>query len=73
MKYRELHKLLSDRGFVIARSSKHIIYTNGSATIAVPHARSIAPGTLRDIFKILYPNDPGMANRQMRMELGKVA
>lgn len=73
MKYRELHRLLQEYKFFIVRYNKHIIYSNGTTNVAVPHTKIIATGTLRDIFKILHPNDPGMANKQMRIQLGKVA
>lgn len=73
MKFKELHRLLLERGYLIVRESKHHIYSNGHHTIAVPHSKDIAVGTLRDVFKIMYPNDFGLANRQMRMALGKVA
>lgn len=53
------------------RESKHHIYSNGSRSIAVPHCREVAIGTLRDIFKAIYPNDFGLANSQMRHYLNK--
>ena len=73
MKFKELHVLLMSRGYYIIRESKHHIYSNGHNTIAVPHAKDIAIGTLRDIFKIMYPNSFDTANKQMREALGKVA
>lgn len=73
MKFKQLHRILMARGYMIVRESKHHIYSNGSKTIAVPHTKEVAIGTLRDIFKVMYPNDFGLANEQMRMELGKVA
>ncbi len=72
MKFKELHRYLNQRGYVIVRESGHHIYSNGHSTIAVPHCGLIAPGTLRDIFKIIYPNDFGLANAEMRKALGKV-
>ena len=71
MKYKELHRYLNQRGYYIIRNSKHIIYSNGSRTLAVPHTTLISDGTLRDIFKIIYPNDFGLANREMRNALMK--
>lgn len=73
MKFRTLHSILLSKGYMIVRESKHHIYSNGHFTIPVPHTKEIAIGTLRDIFKILYPNNPGTANKQMRIEIGKAA
>lgn len=69
MRFIELHRYLNDRGYYIIRESKHRIYSNGHSTIAVPHARQISDGTLRDIFKVIFPNDFGLANREMRNAL----
>ncbi len=71
MKFKELHRYLNQRGYFIVRESGHHIYSNGHQTIAIPHAKQIAPGTLRDVFKAIYPNDFGLANRMMREALGK--
>ena len=71
MKFKDLHRYLNQRGYFIVRHSKHIIYSNNSRTLAVPHTKTISDGTLRDIFKIVYPNDPGLANRMMRQALGQ--
>lgn len=73
VKFRALHAILMARGYMIVRESKHKIYSNGHYNIAVPHSKDIAIGTIRDIFKILYPNDIQLANKQMRQELGKAA
>lgn len=73
MKFKTLHSILTAKGYFIIRESKHHIYSNGSRSIAVPHTKEVAIGTLRDIFKSIYPNNPSLANEQMRLELGKVA
>ena len=73
MKFKVLHAILMSKGYLIVRESKHHIYSNGARTIAVPHTKEVAIGTLRDIFKIMYPNDFGTANREMRNYLGKAA
>lgn len=73
MKFKDLHRLLNLRGYMIVRESKHHIYSNGHATIAVPHTKEVSVGTLRDIFKVIYPNDFGLANRMMREALGRAA
>lgn len=74
MKLKTLHSILLSHGFSIIRESKHHIYGNHyGVSIAIPHARDIAVGTLRDIFKQLYPNDFGLANKMMRQELGKAS
>ena len=71
MKYKVLIQVLSSHGFVLVRESKHHIYGNGTVTVAIPHTRDVAIGTLRDIFKVMYPNDFGLANKMMRNALGK--
>lgn len=73
MKFKDLHRLLNERGYFIVRESGHHIYSNGHGIIAVPHTKDVSIGTLRDVFKRLYPNDFGLANREMRNALGKVA
>lgn len=73
MKFKDLHKILISKGYYIVREAKHHIYSNGHYSIPVPHSKEIAVGTIRDIFKVLYPNNPKLANQQMRQELGKVA
>lgn len=74
MKYRVLHSILVSHGYNVSRMSKHIIYSNNKGgTIAVPHSRDIAVGTLRDIYKLLYPGNLGLANKQMRIALGAAA
>ena len=71
MKFKELHRYLNSRGYSIIRESGHHIYSNGVRSIAVPHHKVISDGTLRDIFKAIYPNDFGLANRMMRDALQK--
>lgn len=73
MKFKVLHKLLNQRGYFIVRESKHHIYSNGARNVIVPHHKIISDGTLRDIFKSLYPNNPQLANHQMRIALGEAA
>lgn len=73
MKYRDLHRYLMARNYQIIRESGHHIYSNGHYSIAVPHCKEVAIGTLRDVFKQLYRNDINTANYQMRKALGKVA
>lgn len=41
MKYVELHRTLSNLGWVITRSTKHIIYSKGVKTLAVPNKKEI--------------------------------
>lgn len=73
MKFKELHRILMSCGYMIVRNSGHHIYSNGSRTIPVPHHKVISTGCLRDIFKLLYPNDLNTANYQMKKALGKVS
>ena len=73
MKFKELHRYLNSRGYFIVRESKHHIYSNGHTSIAVPHTKLVSDGTLRDIFKAIYPNDFGLANKMMREALQKGA
>lgn len=73
MKFRTLHSILLSKGYNIVRENKHRIYSNGHYSLAVPHSNDISRGTLRDIFKILFPNDLEKANMEMRQALGKAA
>lgn len=41
MKAKDLERILKDKGFYVTRQSKHIVWTNGKTTIAVPHQREI--------------------------------
>lgn len=66
MKFKDLHRILLSKNYLIIRESGHRIYSNGSRTITVPRHKIISDGVLRDIFKLLYPNDFGLANRMMR-------
>ena len=69
MKAKQLDRYLYQLGYKEIRNNGHAIYSNGVYSIAVPNHRIIARGTLRDIFKLLYPGDPGLANEQMRKAL----
>lgn len=71
MKFKALHTILLSKGYMIVRESGHRIYNNGLRSIAVPRHKVISDGTLRDIFKAIYPNDFGLANRAMREALIK--
>lgn len=73
MKFKMLHTILMSKGYFIVRESKHHIYSNGSRCIAVPHAKEIAIGTLRNIYKQMFPNSIDTANKAMKLDLGKAA
>lgn len=53
MKTKDLEKILIERGYWVSRYSKHVIWTNGSRTIAIPHQkevnRMICKKILRDL------------------------
>lgn len=51
MKFRELVRLLEDNGFYFKKNSKHVIYTNGSVCVAVPHTRIVNGKTAHFILK----------------------
>ncbi len=50
VKRRELVAALVERGWVVARESKHQIWAHGSATVQVPHTLK-GTGTIRAIVK----------------------
>jgi predicted RNA binding protein YcfA (HicA-like mRNA interferase family) len=39
MKTKELEKILTSNGFQIIRYSKHIIWSNGKQSVAIPHQK----------------------------------
>lgn len=41
MKIKDLEQILKDKGFVEIRRSKHIIWSNGKTSIAVPHQKEV--------------------------------
>ena len=47
MKQRDVIRILIKNGFIISRSSKHLIYTNGKVTVAVPHQKELSKGLTR--------------------------
>jgi len=51
MKCRDLIRLLESRGFKMIRSSKHMIFSNGVKTVAVPHQKEIRSWTVHQIKK----------------------
>lgn len=50
VKRRDLVAALTEHGWTVARESKHQIWTNGSATVQVPHTLK-GVGTVRAIVK----------------------
>lgn len=47
LKTNEVIKVLNAHNFVLVRSNKHLIYSNGSFTVAVPHGRVCSRGLIR--------------------------
>lgn len=41
MKYKDLERILNEMGYQFVRMSKHVIYSNGIKTVAIPHQREI--------------------------------
>lgn len=51
MKTVDFERLLSSSGFVLVKSSKHKIWSNGTKTVAVPHDKQINRMIARRILK----------------------
>lgn len=49
LKTRELIRYIEAKGYYLKRMSKHIIYSNGTLSVAIPHDKVVSPGTLRDV------------------------
>jgi predicted RNA binding protein YcfA (HicA-like mRNA interferase family) len=47
MKQRDVIRILIKNGFVPIRSSKHLIYSNNTVTVAVPHQKDLSKGLTR--------------------------
>ena len=65
MKTRLLFKYLESQGYFLKRSNKHVIYSNGTTSIAIPHDKNVSVGTLRDIMKAVH-KDTRLANEVMK-------
>lgn len=53
MKLNELVKLLESNGFVLIRSSGHLVYAKGPIRLALAHQRVVSPGVMREAMKAL--------------------
>lgn len=51
MKRRDLEKILKEYGYVLIRSNKHYIYSNGQNSVAVPMKREYTRGLTRRILE----------------------
>lgn len=51
MKHKEMLKILERNGYQLKRSNKHMIYTNGVNTVAVPHAKVLSIGLCRRLLQ----------------------
>lgn len=51
MKNRELIKILEQNGFQFKRSNGHMIYSNGTKTIALPHHTQHSRGLARRLLQ----------------------
>lgn len=47
----EIVKILKEHGFILKRTNKHAIYSNGFFTVAVPLEKSLSKGLCRRIFQ----------------------
>lgn len=56
MKARELLKELNQMGYKVIRSSKHIVLSNGSNTLTVPHQKEINPFLTKKILRDAMSN-----------------
>lgn len=55
LKQREIESLLHSKGYHLKKCSKHMIYSNGEKSVAVPyqHANGISEKTLVSIFEVV--------------------
>lgn len=51
MKRRDLEKILKEYGYVLVRSNKHYIYSNGKNSVAVPMKKDYTRGLARRILE----------------------
>jgi len=51
MKQRDVIKMLEQNGFNLKRSGKHMIFSNGVVSVAVPHQKEIKSWTVNQIKK----------------------
>lgn len=51
MKRREIERFLLTHGYKQVRSGKHVIWSNGNASIPVPHHTEFSKYTAKDIIK----------------------
>lgn len=51
MRVNELERILIKRGYCLIRCSKHKVWSNGTQSVAVPHAREINRNTAKGILK----------------------
>lgn len=53
MKTKVLGRILIEKGYWVARYSKHVIWTNGIKTVAVPHQKEVNRMLCKRIIKEL--------------------
>lgn len=46
-------RLLNKKGWILARSTKHLIYKKNSSTIAISHGKLIKRNTAKQILKLI--------------------
>jgi len=51
MRFNDLERILIESGYVLVRSSKHKIYSNGKNTVAIPHQKEVNKMMVRRILK----------------------
>lgn len=51
MKNREIVRILESHNFRFVRSNRHMLYSNGLLTVAVPHHKQCSKGLARRIFQ----------------------
>ncbi len=53
MRLKDIVSLLESNGFVLLRSNGHMVYGNGSVTVALAHDRNVSPGVVRQVFRAI--------------------
>lgn len=51
MKRKEVEKILKEYGYTLIRSNKHMIYSNGKISVAVPNHMDYSRGLTRRILQ----------------------
>lgn len=65
MKRREIERFLKDHGYALVRSGNHNIWSNGLASVPVPHHTEFSKYTAKDIMKQALAGKTMIEERKM--------